>query len=174
MLKYKYKERNCIMKSYYIKQKAFSIGDKFKVYDDNNNVKYYVKSRLFSINHVKHIYNDKDELVITLRRRFFDILPSYLIYDKNDKLIAIFKRKFSISKKFAIEGPKDQYRIDGNLFAYNFSIYQNDELIGTVSKKFIQLVDSYRLEIFKDEDEEFFIALVIAFDNLYHNGGDNT
>ena len=158
------------MKKLYIKQKAISIGDKYKVLDENEKVLFYVKSKLFSINHKKMIYNENNEQIMILRRKFFDIMPQYLIYDNNQKLIAGIKRKFGIKQNFIIDSWEgEKFSVKGNFFAYNLQFYRGDEQIGSLSKKFFQLVDSYQVEVNNDADTELIVAFVIAFDNLFHN-----
>lgn len=158
------------MKKLYIKQKAISIGDKYKIFDENDKLLYYVNSKLFSINHKKFIYNANDEIVMILRRKFFDILPQYLIYDKNNKLIAGIRKKFSINQKYVMESwGGEKFSAEGNFFTFNLQFFRGDQLIGSMSKKIIQLVDSYQVEVINDSDVELIIAFVIAFDNLMHN-----
>ena len=41
----------------YLKQKVFSWGDSFTVYDENGNDKYYVEGEIFSFGKKLHIYD---------------------------------------------------------------------------------------------------------------------
>lgn len=169
---YNFCMEDSILKKLYIKQKAISIGDKYKALDENEKVVFYVKSKLFSINHKKFIYNDKDELVMTIRRKFFDILPQYFIYDKNGKLVAGIKRKFGLKNKFSIQSwAGEELSVEGNFLTYSLQFYRGGQQIGSLSKKFFQLVDSYQVEILNDSDTQLIVAFVIAFDNLAHNNG---
>ena len=41
----------------YIKQKVFSRGDKFRIYDENENDKYYVEGEVLTLGKKLHLYS---------------------------------------------------------------------------------------------------------------------
>ena len=40
-----------------IKQRVFSWGDAYDIYDENGNVKYVVKAEIFALGHQLHVYD---------------------------------------------------------------------------------------------------------------------
>lgn len=155
----------------FIKQKMLSIGDKYNIFDVQGNVVYKVKSRLMSpFLHKKYLLDANEQVVMTIQRKVWDFLPNYIIKDSNGNKIARIKRKFSLRKNFVIIGYDRNLSIRGDFFAWNFSIVEDNQTVGNVSKKIIHLVDQYTLSIDNDADAPFFTACVIAIDNLCHNG----
>lgn len=154
-----------------IKQKMISIGDKYNISDSYGNSVFTVKSRVISpLLHKKYLLDNSGNTVMTIQRKIVDFLPNYIIKDSNGNKIARIKRKFSLRKNFAIKGYGRDLEIRGDFFAWNFSINENNQMVGSVSKKIIHLVDQYTLNVNNDNDAPFFVACVIAIDNLCHNG----
>lgn len=155
----------------FIKQKMISIGDKYNVTDINGNIAYTVKSRVLSpLLHKKYLLDSIGARVMTIQRKIVDFLPNYIIKDSTGKKIAKIKRKFSLRKNFIIKGYGRDLAIRGDFFAWNFNITEDNQSVGSVSKKIIHLVDQYTLNVNNDSDAPFFVACVIAIDNLCHNG----
>ncbi len=155
----------------FIKQKLISVGDKYNVTDANQNPVFTVRSRVISpLLHKKFLYDAAGRKLITIQRKIVDILPNYIIKDANGNKIARIKRKFGFRSNFAIIGYSKEFSIRGDLFAWNFSIYQGNEMVGSVTKKVFHINDKYTLDIKYPEDAPFFTACVIVIDNLCHNG----
>jgi uncharacterized protein YxjI len=54
--------------------------------------------------------------------------------------------------------------VQGNWWDMDFEVYQNGNVIGSVSKKWFTWGDSYELQIMNDEMEPLLVALVVAID----------
>ncbi|NCA91963.1 hypothetical protein EOM82_01750 [bacterium] len=155
----------------FIKQKFISIGDKYNVTDANENTVFTVKSRVISpLLHKKYLLDASGRRLMTIQRKIVDILPNYIIKDESGNKIARIKRRFSLRSNFMIIGYNKDFSIKGDFFAWNYSLYQGNEQVGSIAKKIIHLSDKYTLDIRYPEDAPFFTACVIAIDNLCHNG----
>ena len=53
----------------YIKQRVFSLGDKYDIYDANENVVFDVKSELFTIGAKLHLYDLNGQELYYIKRR---------------------------------------------------------------------------------------------------------
>lgn len=158
----------------YIKQKILSIGDKYNVYNEKDEIAYSVKSKIISPFRHKKTLMDKDgKPVMIIKRKILDILPNYLIETPEGEKICRMQKRFSLRASFNIKESSKNYSIRGDIFAWDWKIYEDEKLIGTVAKKIIHIVDSYYLDIVNDEDAPLFVAFVIAIDNLMHNGSNS-
>ena len=63
--------------------------------------------------------------------------------------------------------------ISGDIFAHNFSISLRGRTIARVSKRYLSLSDSYKLEIYDDANHAFIVALVIVLDQIYHDSNNS-
>lgn len=157
----------------YIKQKVFSIGDKYDVYDEFGNLYYKVKSEVFTIGDKIHLYNLNEQELYFIRRRLTFFCARYEIY-RGSQLCAHIQQEFRFFRsKLNIVSDYGNYTIEGDLWARNFTIYRDGFPVGVVGKKFLSWSDTYEMNIADNEDCAFFAALVIAIDNCLHNENRN-
>lgn len=153
----------------YIKQKVFSIGDKYDVYDEYGNVYFNVKSEIFTIAAKIHLYNLHNQELYYIKKRLTFLCARYEIY-RGPQLCAEIQQEFRFFKaKLNITSDYGNYTIEGDLWARNFTIYRDGFPVGVVGKKFLSWSDTYEMNIADNEDPAFFSAMVIAIDNCLHN-----
>ncbi len=158
------------MKHFYMKQKVFSFRDRYKIYDENQNVVFHCEGKLFSISQrMKFIETSEEKELYAFRRQLFSFMPTYFMYDMNEKQIAKIKRKFTFLKpKLEIESDFGNYTVEGNYFQLNFTVLEGESEVATVQKKWISWGDSYEISIMDDENYSFLVALIIMIDRIFH------
>ena len=163
------------MKHFYLKQKVFSLTDRYKVFDENQNIIFYVKSKAFSLhNKMKFIDQASDTVIYNFRRKLFRIMPVYEMLDTDMNVIATVKRKFSFLRaKVVVEKEGMNFNIDGNYFAHSFQILNDQDEVASVTKKWLSWGDSYQVSIADDKSEAFYLALVILIDRMFHENKGN-
>ncbi|MBE5965383.1 MAG: hypothetical protein E7255_00130 [Lachnospiraceae bacterium] len=153
----------------YIKQRIFSLGDKYDIYDVNENVIFDVKSELFTIGAKLHLYDRNGQELYYIRRRITFFLAKYEIYKKN-MLCASISQEFTLFKsKLNVDSCYGNFTLNGDFFHMDYEIYKDGLYFGSVHKKWLSWGDSYELDIPEAENAGFFSALVIAIDNCMHN-----
>ena len=122
----------------YLKQKVFSIGEKFTFYDERQNTVFTATGSFFSIPKNFTLFENQTP-VIRVERTFISLLPKFSVYDlASNQLACTIKQKFSIKKNFLIITPEGDYRINGSLFGYEFEIVSPEgKTIISVHKKYI-------------------------------------
>lgn len=153
----------------YIKQKIFSIKDKYDILDFNGNVVYDVTSELFTLAAKLHLYDTSGEERYFIKKKITLLLAQYEIYEGN-KLCATIKQEFAFFRaKLNVSSVFGDFEINGNLMAMDYDINKNGQYFGSVHKKWLSWGDSYEIDIPDSEDAGFICALVIAIDNCLHN-----
>ncbi|MBH1940592.1 LURP-one-related family protein [Mobilitalea sibirica] len=153
----------------YIKQRIFSVGDKYDIYDANENVVFDVKSQLFAIGAKLHLYDTQGKELYFIKRKITFLLARYEIY-QNDTLCATVSQEFALFKrKLRVESRYGEIQIIGDFFQMDYEITKNGKYFGSIHKKWLSWGDSYELDIPEEEDAGFVCALVIAIDNCMHN-----
>lgn len=150
----------------FIKNKIFSLGGSSSVVNERSENVYLVKGNVFSITSKKRICDLSGNVLYSVRNKYFNfILPKIFVYDADkNKLARIKKQPFS--NRFIVEGYKDEISIEGEFFSLTSTILRNGVPIGTISRQFTLIADSFSLEA-DEKDMPFLIALVIAIDNFY-------
>lgn len=157
----------------YIKQRVFSIGDTYDVYDEWGNVFYQVKSEVFSLMDRIHIYDTRGNEVFFIRRRFAFFGAVYEIYQGDNLCAQVQQRLRFFRSELDVSSQYGEFVVEGEPFAHDFTIYNGNQAIGRVTKAYLSWGDSYELDISSYADPAFFTTLVVAIDNCLHNDSNN-
>lgn len=150
----------------YIKQKVFSIGDKYDIYDEAQNPVYKASGEVFTIGSKVHLYNMYNEEVMFIKQKLMSFMPTFEIYT-GEKLFAVLMKKFTFfNKKIEVSSTYGEFMIDGNFWDHEYAITCNGLLFGKVRKEWLTWGDVYELDINTEEHSEFFVALVLAIDTI--------
>lgn len=153
----------------YIKQRIFSLGDKYDVYDMNENVVFDVKSELFTIGAKLHLCDTSGNELYYIKRKLTFMLAQYEIY-KNHSLCATVSQEFALFRsKLNVDSSFGNFEIDGDFLSMDYNITKNGQYFGSIHKVWLSWGDSYELDIPEAENAGFLCALVIAIDNCLHN-----
>lgn len=157
----------------YIKQKVFSIGDKYNVFDENGEVVFFVKGEIFTVGAKLHLYDTNERELFLIERELLTFLPRYHIVEKGVER-AVVQRKLRLLKAdFEVNDKYGTFTLDGDPWGMNFTIISpNGVEIGSISKQFFTWGDCYELNVFDPSYAAFFCSLVIAIDECIHNNRD--
>lgn len=145
-----------------MKQKVFSLGEKFTVKDNEGNDSYYVEGSFLKVSKTFSIFNEARNQVALVTKKVFSFLPTFFV-EVNGQEILTIKKEFSFLKaRYAIDSAN--IRVQGNWWDMTFEVFQQGEIIGQVSKEWFTWGDSYKIQIIKEEMEEIIVALVVAID----------
>ena len=152
-----------------IRNKWISLRGGSTVKDMNEKDVLYVKGKFFTFTRKKFVQDMSGNLLYTVRNKFWTFfVRKALVYDKDGNQVAFMKKKFwSFHDHYFIETKLGQMEIRGNILCFDYHISLTGKEIGHVSRK-ISLRDSFVLDLDDEYKEElpFFVALVIAIDNI--------
>lgn len=153
----------------YIKQRVFSFGDKYNVFNEQEQPIFAVQGQIFSFGAKIHVYDLAGNELYYIEQKLFRFLPEYHIFSSGN-LCAVIKKEFSFFKpRLYIQSQFGDFRIEGNLFSMDFIIMNGDLQVGEIHKKWLSFGDSYELIVNNPDDAAFFSTMVIAIDNCLHN-----
>ncbi|MCR5692919.1 MAG: LURP-one-related family protein [Bacilli bacterium] len=150
-----------------IRNKWISLRGGSTVKDMNEKDVLYVKGKFWTFTRKKFVQDMKGNTLYTVRNKFWRLfVRKAMVYDKEGNRVAYLKKKFfSVHDRYLIDSSKGQIEIKGNIFCFDYHISLKGKEIGHVSRK-ISLRDSFILTIDDDQDLAFWVALVIAIDNI--------
>ncbi|WP_407272717.1 LURP-one-related/scramblase family protein [Radiobacillus sp. PE A8.2] len=150
------------MNQLYIKQKVFSLSGKFTVKDQQENDAYYVEGSFMQVPKIFSILDAARNEVGLITKKVFSFLPTFFVEVNGQEVLKI-KKEFSFLKaRYSIDAAGIE--VQGNWWDMDFQIVQHGEVIGQVSKEWFTWGDSYKVQVFQDEQEQVIIAIVIAID----------
>lgn len=154
---------------YYIKQKVFTFfRSEYTIKDAELNDLFTARSNIGLPFKLK-IYEINKTPTVVIRKRYFRFLSRYDIKSiENNKLLAILKARPSvISKRFKIISKTeslDNLSLQGDVLGLNFSIVNGKEVMAAISKKVFAIGDSYRLQIYDEQNRDLYFAIALAVD----------
>ena len=142
------------------KQRLFSWFDSYDIYDGDGNVVYEVKGQL-DWGHCLKVYQSNVHLA-TIKQVLLTFIPRFEIY-KDDQYVG------SISKEFSFFVPRynidfNGWHIEGDIFEWDYQIYDGSKVIASISKELFNLTDTYVLNIIDPKDALDVLAFVLAID----------
>ncbi len=158
-----------------IRNKWVSFGGSSTVKDMNEKDVLFVKGKVFTFTRKKFVKDLEQNLLYTVRNKFWILFAKKaMIYDKDGNIVAKIRRKVvSLHDHYFIESSKGQFEIKGNILCFDYHIWLNGEEVGHISRK-ISLRDSYVLDLKDGLELPFFVALVIAVDNITDRRRDDS
>ena len=150
-----------------IRNKWVSLRGGSRVKDMNENDVLYVKGKFWTFTRKKFVQDMEGNLLYTVRNKFWTFfVHKAMVYDKDGNQVAFIRRKFwSVHDHYFIDSKLGQLEIRGNILCFDYHISLDGKEIGHVSRK-ISLRDSFVLDIDDQYELPFFVALVIAIDNI--------
>jgi uncharacterized protein YxjI len=154
----------------YLKQKVFSIGDKFFIYDENGEEKYRVEGEIFSFGKKMHVYDLKDREVAFIHQKVMSFLPHYYIERNGVEIAQIVKKLTLFYPKYEIQGLN--WTIDGDFFDHEYIIKNGDRTVVSVSKQWLTWGDTYEIDIALGEDEINALCTALIIDACLESKDD--
>ncbi len=158
------------MKQFYLKQKVFSLTDRYKIYDEKQTELYEVRSKMLSLTNKMEFSRIRDgQVIFHFQKQLFHLMSTYTLMDGNHQNLATVKKKLAfLAKKITVETPNTTYYVEGDLTGHQFSIIHNGDEVANLRKKWISWGDTYEISVYQDDQAEFFLALVILLDSMFH------
>ncbi|MEG0911048.1 MAG: LURP-one-related family protein [Ruthenibacterium sp.] len=144
----------------YIKQKVFSIRDKFFVANENAENLYQVIGKIFSLGHKLSIQDMQEKELVTVHQKVLSFLSKYYITVEGKEVE--IERKISVVPHFEVK--ELGWDIKGNLLDHDYNITKDDVVIATIAQKWISWGDSYEIDVVNDADALYALGVVIAID----------
>ncbi len=152
-----------------IKQRVFSWGEKFDIYDENGNVKYYVEGEIFSFGHQLHVYDRNDNEIGSVHEKLFSFPKQFEIVMSGAARGFITKQFTFFYQKYDIDF--NGWHVEGDFLDWNYDVFAGSRPIIHINKEWLTWGDTYTIDFENPEDELMGLMLVIAIDaaNCDHN-----
>ena len=145
----------------YMKQKVFSWKDKFYVKDESGADRYYVEGEIFTLGRKLHVYDSANREIAFIRQKLFTFLPRYYI-EIGGETIEVVKEFTFLKHRFHLVGRP--WRLDGDFWAHEYALSDEQSDIMRLSKKWLTWGDSYELDIAGQNDEVLCLCIALTVD----------
>ena len=143
------------------KQKILSWFDSYDIYDENDNIVYKVKGKL-SWGHKLEIYDKNGNYLGKVVEKVITLLAKYEFF-VGERSVGFLKKKLTILRpKFELEC--NNWKIDGNVWEWNYTVRSGGNIIMRCDKKIISLRDTYRMDITDEKDALLCLMIALSID----------
>ena len=147
----------------YIKQRVFSWGDAYDVFDEWGNARYYVKADIFSIGHQIRVFEkNTDREVGSIHQHFFAFTPGFDIVMEG-RTVGVIKKRFTFFTP-TYDVDFRGWTCEGDVFGWDYQVMQGSAQVMSISKQWLSWGDTYVMEYADPACELPGLLLVIAID----------
>ena len=158
---------------YLIREKIFTIADKFTIEDEYENPQYEVVGEVFTFGNKLRLYDMNGRELIYIEQKLFRFLPEYYIYENGNSVARIKKELTFFKPYFTIESSYGNLALEGDIFHHEFNILKDGRIIAQISKRWISFSDTYSVDIVEGEKDPFILSIVITVDQVFYDGQNN-
>lgn len=147
----------------FVKEKLFSIHNRYYIYNENEEIEYEIESKAISIGDKTTIYDKEHNSIAYIEQEILHLMPHYNVYINGEY-------KFQIKKKFQMFKNNyelsNDYTVDGSTLSLDFIIKNNNgKEIAIINRKFLSIGDKYQIEIIDEKDINIILTIIVAITN---------
>ena len=121
----------------YIRQKVFSLGDRYNVFDVNQNIVYRVEGEFLTFGAKLHLCDPAGNELLYIEQELFHMMPRYNLYCRGTQVASIRKNFTLFGHSLSVDSGYGAFDIDGSVFGMEFTIAYNGRMVATISKEWL-------------------------------------
>jgi uncharacterized protein YxjI len=152
-------------RSLFTTTRFFTMHHHIDITDENGTVVYHSDSKILSL-HDKTTVSDAREEIAYIERRLLSIHERHLVRMKDGTEFELSTELLHLIKHVInIEGLG--WQIEGNIVGWNYRLWDgNGDIIAVISQKALSIHDKYCIDIYRPEDEQTVVAIVVALQHM--------
>ncbi|MGN0660490.1 MAG: LURP-one-related/scramblase family protein [Oscillospiraceae bacterium] len=144
------------------KQRMFSWFDSYDIFDEGGKTVYTVKGQ-FSWGHCLKIFDENGNETGMVKEVVLTLLPRFELYLGGHRIGSVSKELTFFKPKYNIDF--NGWHIEGDFMEWDYSIFNSfGQKIAAVSKKILNLTDTYIIDVDSEKDALCALMLVLAID----------
>jgi uncharacterized protein YxjI len=155
---------------YVMRQKLFSLGDKYNITDAEGGDAYYVDGKFLSWGKNLSFQDMEQKELAHIQQKLLNWGPTYEITHDGELVAVVKKELFTIFHcVFHVDEPgHDALTADGNFNDHEYVFTRGGRQVASVSKQWFTFADTYGVEVTGDEDPVLILACTVVIDEACH------
>ena len=151
---------------YVIRERFFHLGEDSDITDEQGQPVYHVDGKVLTLHDTLIVRDPAGTEVARVQRQLVALRPTYHITRQGQEVAEVRKKLLSpFVDRFTIDIPgPDDLSMTGDLFEHEYTITRADQVVATVSKRWLSLTDTYGVDIAPGEDDLLILTSVLALD----------
>lgn len=150
----------------YLRKKVFTHGNDYEVLNEANSVIYTAKGDVLSREAHFYLYDQMGKELVYIAEQRLSNQRSYEISVNNSIKGTLKKESTWKNTTIVVSSTQGEFQVSKAYGGSDFEILFNHSQIGTVKKDNNSFHGAYILSLFQEEYVEFFVAMLLAIDNL--------
>jgi uncharacterized protein YxjI len=151
-----------------LRQKMFSIGDKFTIKNEAGEDVFFVNGKIFSLGHKLSFQDAQGQELAFIQQKMLAFMPKYEITREGMDPVELKKNFTFFQDAFAVSVPgAGEWTIQGNFTDYEYTFSRDEQTIAQASKQWFAMTDTYGVDIADGEDDVLILACVVAVDLIH-------
>jgi uncharacterized protein YxjI len=155
---------------YVMKQKVFSLADKFAIRNENGEEVFFVNGEVFSLGHKLSFEDARGNELMFIKQKLLSFGPTYELYRGEHHVATIQKEVFTFFRCTFDIHVDDQGDLEaqGNLSDHEYTVTRGGEPVAQISKRWFTWADSYGVDVAESEDPVLILASTVVIDMCCH------
>ncbi|MFI5244613.1 MAG: LURP-one-related/scramblase family protein [Gemmatimonadales bacterium] len=154
-----------------MKQRLFTLGDKYNITDAEDKNVYYVEGELFTLGKKLSFQDMEQQELAYIEQKLFNWGPTYEITHKGRLTAVVKKELFTLFHcVFHVDNPgHDALTAEGNFNDHEYVFTRAGQQVASVSKQWFTFADTYGVEVEEQEDPVLILACTVVIDECCHD-----
>lgn len=156
---------------YKIRQRLISIGKDFYVETADGQRAFFVDGKVLALRETFVMQDMRGNEVATIKERRLALRETMDIY-RGGRTIATVRKAWInlLGDHFDVaRAGAEDWQVRGNFWDHEYAIYQGQQRIAQISKRWFSLTDTYGIDVLPGLDDALIIAVCIVIDEATHD-----
>ena len=155
---------------YVMRQRLFSLGDKYDITDAQGGEAYHVEGKFLSWGKNLSFQDMGQKELAHIQQKLLNFAPTFEITHDGELVAVVTKELFTFFHcVFHVDEPRpDSLTAEGNFNDHEYVFTRAGREVGSVSKQWFTFADTYGVEVDAGEDPVFLLACTVVIDEACH------
>ncbi len=150
------------MAKLYLKQKVFSWGDKFSVFNEYGEEIYRVKGEVFTLGKKLHVTDLQDRELAFIHQKLWSFKARFFISRDGVDIAQVVKEITFLKARYTVA--EFGWVMQGNFGDHQYQIMNGDSVVAAISQKWFSWGDTYEINVSPAEDVINVLCAVLIID----------
>ncbi|MCC9605771.1 LURP-one-related family protein [Blastopirellula sp. JC732] len=152
---------------YAIREKFWTWGDEFFVFDEHQQPVFQVKGEVWSWGHRLSFQDMRGKELAFINQKLMTWMPQYEIFRDGHLFANLVKELTWFNPEYLLDvpGPND-YQIKGDFWHYNYQFQRHGRVVAMVDKAYWTWTDTYGIDVEDGEDDVAILCSAIVIDKV--------
>jgi len=155
---------------YIMKQKVFSLSDKYTIRNEKGEDAFIVNGEIFSLGHKLSFEDVQGNELLYIRQKLLSLGKTYELYRGEEHVATIKKELFTFFNcTFDIHvDSQGDLEAAGNFSYHEYTVSRGGQPVAQISKEWFTWADTYGVDIADGVDEALILASTVVIDLCCH------